>query len=179
MIGAFRKFDWLLGATIGLCWTMLVLLGIGFGALLLSIPSLFVFKGRILGEIASKYPGHGVAEYPWIVVILIASAIIVALTFLFFKALLDIIMSVATGDPLTTENAARLERMGWLAIGVKAFGFVAAAIAAEFAKMLPKANLKFDGDLDPSAVMLVLLLFVLARVFRAGAAMRAELEGTV
>ena len=104
---------------------------------------------------------------------------IVGLTFLFFKALLDIVMSVATGDPLTTANAARLERMGWLAIGVKAFGFVAAAIAAEFTKMLPKANLKFDGDLDPSVVMLVLLLFVLARVFRVGAAMRAELEVTV
>lgn len=179
MVVVKKRIDWLLGATIGLCWTVLVLLGIGFGALILSIPSLFIFKGRILGEIASKYPGHGVAEYPWIVAILIASAVIVGLTFLFIKALLDIVTSVGTGDPLTTQNAGRLERMGWLAIGVEGAGFVAAGIAAEFGKMLPKADLDFDADLDPSVVMLVLLLFVLARVFRAGAAMRAELEGTV
>ena len=36
-----------------------------------------------------------------------------------------------------------------------------------------------DAGLDLSGIVLVVVLFILARVFRHGAAMRADLEGTV
>ena len=36
-----------------------------------------------------------------------------------------------------------------------------------------------DGGLDGGSILLTLILFILARVFRHGAAMREDLEGTV
>ncbi len=172
-----KRIDWLLGATIGVCVTMLVLLGIGLGAVVLAIPSLFVFQGNIVAQIAKKYPAFSPAELPWLLAILIAVALILVLSFLFIRTLLDIVTSVGTGDPLTTENAARLEKMAWLAIGVEGVGLAMVGMTWWMSSVLREFDWDFDVDL--STVVLVLLLFVLARVFRTGAAMRAELEGTV
>ena len=46
---------------------------------------------------------------------------------------------------------------------------------------LEKAGQHVDVDfgIDGESLLLILILFVLARVFREGAAMQAELEGTV
>jgi Protein of unknown function (DUF2975) len=174
-----KRIDWLLGATIGLCWTMLALLGIALGALVLAMPALFVFQGNILAEIARKHPGVSAAELPWILAVLLGATAIVGLSFLFVKTLLAIVTSVAEGDPFTTENATRLERMGWYGIGVQAAGLATAAIGWRLAQLLPNVDMGRDFGVDLSGAVLILLLFVLARVFRVGAAMRADLEGTV
>ena len=173
MTDVVKRVDWLLGATIGLCWTVLVFLGIALGALILAMPSLFLFQDKVIGEIVKKHPGFTTAEMPWLLAILVGAALIVGLVFLFIKTLLDIVKS----DPLTTENAARLEKMGWLAIGIEGVGLLAAMVAWRLSRIFPETD--WDFDLDLSSVILVLLLFILARVFRNGAAMRAELEGTV
>jgi len=39
--------------------------------------------------------------------------------------------------------------------------------------------MNIDGGLDGGSILLILILFILARVFREGARMRDELEGTV
>lgn len=177
MVVVTKRIDWLLGATIGLCCTVLAFLGIALGALILAVPSLFLFQDRVIVKIAEKHPDFSSAELPWLAAILVGAAVIVGLIFLFIKTLLDIVRSVGTGDPLTTENAARLEKMGWLAVGIEGVGLVAAMVAWRLSRIFPEID--WDFDLDLSSVILVLLLFILARVFRNGAAMRAELEGTV
>lgn len=177
MVVVKKQVDWLLGATVGLCWAVLVLLGIGLGALVAAVPSLFIFQGRVISEIAKKHPGFTADQLPWVLAILIGATLIVALVFLFVKTLLDIVMSVGTGDPLTTENAARLEKMGWIGIGVQGVGLLTGMVTWRLSSFIPKLDLDFGIDL--SNVILILLLFILARVFRAGATMRAELEGTV
>ncbi len=177
MTGVTKRIDWLLGATIGLCWTVLAFVGIALGALVLAIPSLFLFQGKIVGEIAKKHPGFTAGQLPWLLAILIGATLIVGLVFLFVKTLLDIVTSVGAGDPLTTENAARLEKMGWIGIGVQGIGLLTGMVTWRLSSFIPKLDLDFGIDL--SSVILILLLFILARVFRAGAAMRAELEGTV
>lgn len=177
MAGLRKRIDWLLGATIGLCWTILVLLGMAFVTLALAVPSVVVFQGRVIAEIAKKQPGFTGAELPWLIAILIGAGVIVGLVFLFVKTLLAIVKSVGDGDPLTFENAARLETMGWLGLGVEGVGVLAALVAWRLSRVFPDIDWEFDVDL--SSVILVLLLFILARVFRVGAGMRAELEGTV
>jgi Protein of unknown function (DUF2975) len=177
MVSAIKRVDWLLGATVGLCWAMLVFLGIGLAALVAAIPALLVFQERITGNIFKHYPAASVADVPWLVAILVGAAIIVGLAFLFVRTLLDIVNTVATGDPFSTQNAVRLERMGWVGVAVQVAGLLTGMIAWRFESRVPDLHLDFGVDL--SGVILILLLFVLARVFRVGAAMRADLEGTV
>ena len=59
------------------------------------------------------------------------------------------------------------------------------AIGMLFAGDMPRPEgsqtdwIHVDASLDFSGVVMVVVLFILARVFRQGAAMRADLEGTV
>jgi hypothetical protein len=77
------------------------------------------------------------------------------------------------------ENAQRLTQIGWLLLGIQLFSLCINAVI----ELLPKeVNAHFSVDLfNPSAIGLlaVLLIFVLAQIFRHGSEMRAELEATV
>ena len=88
---------------------------------------------------------------------------------------------VAVGDPFAPENGSRLSRMGWLAIGAQGIALALKGVVKVLEPYAIKAGKPIDleFDLDMSGVLLVLILFILARVFRHGAAMRADLEGTV
>ena len=104
------------------------------------------------------------------------------LVFLFFGKLRGIIDTVASGDPFVPENADRLSAMGWIQIAIYALSFVAtgaAAFVARWASQFAEISIKGDFDVNVTPVLLILTLFILARVFRHGAAMREDLEGTV
>lgn len=98
--------------------------------------------------------------------------------YLFFVLNLSrIIATVGTGDPFQPENADRLSKMGWLTVALQVcmFGFapLVAMIAERIGEPGGGIDLTFDG------LILALVLFVLARVFRHGTQMRDDLEGTV
>ena len=110
----------------------------------------------------------------------IASLAIVALTIAAFALLYDfaarlarIIATVRQGDPFTLANAARLTRMAWAAIAV----FLINVAQTLMSMYLPTNGM--DTKLSFTGFVVGLLLFILARVFRHGAAMREDLEGTV
>lgn len=87
----------------------------------------------------------------------------------FLRLLWQIVGTVAAGSPFAGVNAKRLTRMGWLALLLMAMSLVQ-KIALDTSETLS----------DPSgSLLLALTLFILARVFRQGAAMREDLEGTV
>lgn len=151
----------------------LVAIGIGIGVLLT------VGRGEIYDRIAA-------ADAPdiayWVVVgafVLIALAI--ALAVRFFAALHEIIVSVDRGEPFDRANAHRLRRMGWLAIAGQLIFIPVGAMGRWLAPYLERLDEEFTLDigLDPGALLLIAVLFILARVFERGAAMEGDLEGTV
>jgi hypothetical protein len=114
---------------------------------------------------------------------LLALALVaVSLVFVFFGKLRGIIATVAAGDPFVPENADRLTIMAWLMLAVYgvqvAIGLVA-GVVSEWAAQFEDFHVNGTSALDLSALLLIIVLFILARVFRHGAAMRADLEGTV
>lgn len=147
---------------------------IGIGALLT------VQRGEILAELARA--GAPDSAY-WAVVaalVLIGGLMFVGLRFVL--ELLGVVRSVDQGDPFEPANARRLERMGWLTVGGYALGLVLGAIAAWIGTVAGDAgplDVDTDFDLGGGGILLILTLFILARVFRHGAAMREDLEGTV
>ena len=109
-----------------------------------------------------------------------SAMVIVALTIAAFALLYDfasqlakIVATVRQGNPFTLANAARLSRMAWLAMGVLCINIVQTLMSM----YLPSNGMDIKMSLTGLAVGLVLV--ILARVFRHGAAMREDLEGTV
>ena len=96
-----------------------------------------------------------------------------ALLYDFAARLAKIIATVGHGDPFTFANAARLSRMAWLAMGVLGIN-----IAQTLMSMYLPSN-GMDTHMSFTGLAVGLVLFILARVFRHGAAMREDLAGTV
>jgi hypothetical protein len=100
--------------------------------------------------------------------------------FFFFGKMRAIIESVGEGDPFIPVNAQRLNVMAWLLLTVEILAVLVGAMRVQLAN---STGMAMDSpsyriyDLD--GLLMVITLFILARVFRHGAAMRADLEGTV
>lgn len=91
--------------------------------------------------------------------------------------LLKIVGSVETGDPFTTANGRRLDRIAGDLVALQIIGLIAGGIGYPIG-----GNINgFDVTVSPGVggVAVALLVFILARVFRKGAELRADLEGTV
>lgn len=151
----------------------MVAIGIGIGVLLT------VGQDALVGRIARAGAPD---EAFWVTIggfALVAIAIHFAARF--FTTLHEIILSVDKGEPFDPANARRLRRMGWLGIAGQLMLFPIGAIVAWLAPYLEKLGERVDLDLglDPAAILLILILFILARVFERGAAMQTDLEGTV
>lgn len=114
----------------------------------------------------------------WVVngMLLIAVGVLV-MALRFLQHLLALIDTVGQGDPFVPANADRLEQMGWITVFAAGISFVLIAMAIFVKGREPQAEITVD--LDPGILILALVLFVLARVFRHGTEMRRDLEGTV
>ncbi|MCZ8326241.1 MAG: DUF2975 domain-containing protein [Sphingomonadaceae bacterium] len=163
----------IVGFAIGIMIFAMVMIGLGLGALAT------VERAEIIGQLAKV---GAPANMAW----LVAAALALALGLLFLGVrfmieLFGIMDTVGTGDPFAPENGSRLSRMGWLAIGAQGIALALKGVVKVLEPYAIKAGKPIDleFDLDMSGVLLVLILFILARVFRHGATMRADLEGTV
>lgn len=103
--------------------------------------------------------------------------VMMTLYLFFLRHLSRIVATVGTGDPFQPENADRLEKMAWLTLILQGCMFVLAPLTTMIADRIGE---KAGGlELSFDSLLLALVLFVLARVFRRGTAMRDDLEGTV
>ncbi len=93
------------------------------------------------------------------------------------KRLIAMVDTVRHGDPFVASNADRLRDIGWALLVLQILSLVIAAGG----KMIstPDHPVNLDAGFSINGWLAVLLTFVLARVFAAGAAMRDDLEGTV
>ncbi|QDU84103.1 hypothetical protein Pla163_12070 [Planctomycetes bacterium Pla163] len=154
---------------LGLHGFAIVMVAIGIGAVLT------IQRGELETDIVEA--GLASASY-WVVVAgLFGVLCVLILALRFVVELRRIVASVELGDPFVPENADRLVRMAWAALAIQVLGLMLASahehlgtVADEGAELLGASGGGFA---------LALTLFVLARVFRIGTAMRAELEGTV
>lgn len=151
----------------------MVMLGIGIGAILT------VGRSELLTEIATS--GAPAATVWLIALAMLTGMALLALGFRFFQELRGIIDSVDEGEPFRPENADRLSRMGWISVIVHVGVLPIAGLSLWLAPYADKVGQDVDvgAGVDISGVLLTLILFILARVFRHGAEMREELEGTV
>ncbi|WP_037500216.1 DUF2975 domain-containing protein [Sphingomonas jaspsi] len=159
----------LIGFLMGIC-------AFAGGAVVLGVGAILTVQRQdLVAKLAAEgIPANGVNA---ILAILILVAAVMALGFFFLRHLLRIIGSVGEGDPFNPVNADRLRSMGWLAIASQPVMWTLGLVAHWIEQFTDKAHTEVGISLG--AIILGLILFILARVFRTGAAMREELEGTV
>lgn len=91
--------------------------------------------------------------------------------------LLQIVETVRSGDPFVVDNAARLQAIAWWLLGAELLHLLVGALAR--VASTPAQPLDIDWTFSFTPWIAVLLLFVLARVFRYGTRLREDIEGTV
>jgi hypothetical protein len=91
-------------------------------------------------------------------------------------ALALIIASTGQGDPFIVANAMRLRTIGWCLLCLQLLDIPGTLLGRFFPALGSAAH---DLPFSIGGWISVLMVFVLSRIFAAGAAMRADLEGTV
>lgn len=147
--------------------------------LLVATPFVLIFQDAVLKEIADATTGS--QPIVALVLLMLGAAALCGIAIRFFYLLMKITDTVRDGDPFIPENARRLTLMGWTAIAGHLWAFALAIPGLWFASSLKDRGetVDVDASFGGGGVILILVLFVLARVFRHGAAMREDLEGTV
>jgi hypothetical protein len=160
--------------------TMLLgLIFLGGLAALIGAPTVLILKAGVT-EFAVRHSRVPVGPeiVAEICAMLAMLAILAGLAFQFLVLLRRIIDSVASGDSFALVNADRLTQMGWLTAAIQLLSIPLGALSHLIHLVFRKdATPDFDMSLD--GILMALVLFILARVFREGARMRADLEGTV
>lgn len=174
-----RPNDPLLAAGKIMTVLLMALTGLVTAFLLILIPVILFNQPTFAVELTEAAGDNAGAVKLAAVVLLALAAAVAAVAFHFFQLLHRIINTVGDGDPFTLENSSRLSRMGWIALGFQIATFPIAALAVFLGEYVPSENLTVDFDFSLTGVLLAIVLFILARVFRHGAAMREDLEGTV
>ena len=101
----------------------------------------------------------------------------IPLNYLILKRLLAIVETVRAGDPFVAANASRLQAIAWALLALQLLSITNGAIANAVSS--PAHPVHVDAGFSINGWLAVLLTFLLARVFAAGAPMREELQGTV
>jgi hypothetical protein len=161
----------------------IAVLGLAIVALTVVLPALLLNQERFLKALAADGITVVAPEFfigVSVTMVLVAATMAIGIWFLLL--LRQIVGTVAAGDPFIHDNADRLSKMGWIALGAQVVSIPLAAAVVWIAGMVEDydSHRLDDGvGFDGGGIVLILVLFILARVFRQGAAMREDLEGTV
>jgi hypothetical protein len=176
-----RMFDDpLLGSARALILVCMVVVGAGVALCLIGIPVTLLGPDTLveaLAEEVQRVPSS--STFRAIAGLLALTAALLALLFLFLRHMKRIIDTVAEGDPFIPANAERLRGMAWLMLGVQILALPVGALEGFIQQSLEGEADSLSFEFDLNSLALVLVLFILARVFRRGAQMRDDLEGTV
>lgn len=178
-----RKLDPLLATAKAIVWFFTGVFAFAGLVVLLAAPAVLIMQDRVLAEMRGEgLPADG-GTIGAIILLLLGVALLLGLMVWFLVLLRRIIDSVRDGDPFAPINAGRLARMGWIALGGQLAAIPVGAIAMYLDDVIgdghDKLQINADFGIDGGGILLILVLFILARVFRHGATMREDLEGTV
>lgn len=177
---AIRPKDPLLTVARVVVWFFIVVIAAAAAAMVVAAPFVAINNSTVIAELAKEGVKVGSEVTFVIVFVLLGVAGLLALAIWFFRLLLRIIDSVGQGDPFAPVNAVRLNRMAWISLAGYVASIPVGAMVMWLASLAREAHANVDTNLDlGSSLLLPLVLFILARVFRHGAAMREDLEGTV
>jgi hypothetical protein len=102
-----------------------------------------------------------------------------ALIQLILRALRRVVASASVGDPFIEANAVDLVRVAWLLLGVNVIDALIKPMVYLLAPDAVRAKIHDTVHISITGLFAVLLIFVLAQIFRRGSDMRAELAGTI
>jgi hypothetical protein len=102
-----------------------------------------------------------------------------ALVHFILRALRRVVASASVGDPFIEANAAELVRVAWLLLGVDVIDALLKPTVYLLAPAVVRAKMHNVVHISVTGLFAVLLIFVLAQIFRRGSDMRAELAGTI
>lgn len=165
-----------LGAILVRIMLVIGMIGLGIGMAVVAIGS----AGWLPDGQQIAFSENIGREASWVVVAALATGLVaLGLMFGFVQDLAQIIATVGDGDPFIRVNAERLTHMAWLSVAVQVLGIVASLLGNWAEKRYAANHFEFNSEFTFTGLALALVLFILARVFREGARMREELEGTV
>lgn len=178
MFGMTLPDDWLLRT--GLIGSLIVraILWFAIAALVIGLGYIAIADAAGFVELDADLDREGIALGGKAAMLLIFSFVLVIVV-LFDRILVDvqgIIASVCDGDPFIPGNADRLNRIGWLLLGTQLLALIGMSISAVEA-LAQEWN--FAEQFSFEGLFAVVLVFILARIFRHGTALREDLEGTV
>jgi hypothetical protein len=102
-----------------------------------------------------------------------------ALVQFILRALRRVVTSASVGDPFIETNAAEIVRVAWLLLGVEVIDALIKPMVYLLAPDAVRAKMHDMVHISVTGLFAVLLIFVLAQIFRRGSDMRAELAGTI
>ncbi|NBB15409.1 DUF2975 domain-containing protein [Caulobacter sp. SLTY] len=164
--------------TLGLSRVMLkifivlnVIAGIGVA---LGLVGSFIFEVGLMDYYRERVIDDGLVILALRGILLLAIPFFAAI-YVLLTRLLAIVETVGAGDPFVPENAARLKTIAWCILVMQVFNLAAGAFAA----VIKSADAHIDWDLDFNGWLMVVLAFVLARVFEEGTRMRNDLQAMI
>ncbi len=159
------------------------LLAIAAIAVFIAIPAMLFGQEAIVEAVAeaAKAPD---AQFPtaYIIAVLIIVLLMIAAMFIFFNRLRRLIDTVGAGDPFVPINSERLNMMAIMLLLVQFLQIPLALMLNEVESALAdydNVDISIDLGIDLEGLIMVVVLFILARVFRHGTDLRDDLEGTV
>jgi len=157
-----------------------IAVAIGIAGLVIASIGIFGGYGDFANELTAQGRATGIASIRGAIggMFLMAFASLLCVSG-FVRQLGRMIDTVGHGDPFIPDNADRLTRMAWLALAIQLIALPMAALAGWLALRLDEGVFELRSDFSFTGIGLAIVLFILARVFRHGAAMRDDLEGTV
>jgi len=155
----------------GLLLVAIVMVSVGL------FTTLTVGRDEQMAELAAA--GLGMTGYLMVLTSLLLIDGLLILALMFARNLLRIMESVGEGDPFVPANADLLLVMGWLAAGGEAILVALIGIALWFGGAKQIIVAEEATGMFISGFILMLITFILARVFRLGTRLRDDLEGTV
>jgi uncharacterized membrane protein (DUF373 family) len=151
-------------------------IGLGAVTLMMLAAILFSFNPQLIDDITIRTGSNEIqAGGPVLLGGLAAAGLYLAGVLVIVERLRRIFSTLTAGDPFHPENVRRLRVIGLVLAGLEIGRYVVYAIGIW---ALPGAEIK-QPELSPTAWFSVLVVFVLAEVFREGARLRREAELTI
>src|SRR5688500_16349039 len=155
-----------------------IVLNLLMGAFILALlVASLVAEDLVMTALGAPPTGDNVAQIMGLRAIAVLGLLAVPVTHVVLTRLLAIVETVSEGDPLISENAARLQTIAWSVLGLELLNLAVGAVAT--AASSAEHPLDVEWSFSLTRWLTVLLLFVLARVFEHGARMREDLLGTI